>query len=179
MQKNVVVLERRFVPKGTLIIEEGDVGRCAYLIQFGRVQVFTNSGGQEIELGRLGTGDIFGEMAVLAKVKRAASVRALRDCNLIVITSRDFERKLEDSDSTVRAVVKMLIKRLLHVNESLGENKVNVLNFPSAVQDAYENLLNNMPEQHKAKFEEEVGSRFADFLDAAEQFKTHMVDDSE
>ena len=41
--KERVVLERRFVSKGSVIIEEGDEGYSAYLIQSGEVEVYSEN----------------------------------------------------------------------------------------------------------------------------------------
>lgn len=121
MANERIILERRFVPKGTSIIKEEDDAYSAYLIQSGEVSVFTNKSGKEIELARLGAGEICGEMALIADDKRSASVRTVEDCNLIVITRSAFEEKLRNSDPTIRAVVNMLIKRIIASNSDFIE----------------------------------------------------------
>ena len=39
MARDTVILERRYVPKGTLVLKEGEDGNCAYLVQSGSVTV--------------------------------------------------------------------------------------------------------------------------------------------
>lgn len=112
-----VILERRYVSKGSIIIKEGDDAYSAYLIQSGAVRVYTNRNGKEHELARLGVGDICGEMALLDDTLRSATVQAIEDCNLIIITKSAFEEKLANSDPTIQAVMKMLIKRMIASNE--------------------------------------------------------------
>ena len=76
MRKNTVILERRFVSAGSILISEGDEAHNAYLIQSGSVSVFTKTGeGKEVELARLGVGEICGEMALFNEKRRSASVR--------------------------------------------------------------------------------------------------------
>tara|TARA_R110001592_G_scaffold79054_2_gene236738 strand:- start:10749 stop:11135 length:387 start_codon:yes stop_codon:yes gene_type:complete len=116
MVKDRVILERRYVPKGTVIIREDDEAYSAYLVQSGEVSVFTKRNGQEIELARLGVGEICGEMALMGDDLRSASVRTVEDCNLIVITRSAFEEKLRNSDTTIQAVMRMLIKRIIMSN---------------------------------------------------------------
>ncbi|MCB9981372.1 MAG: cyclic nucleotide-binding domain-containing protein, partial [Rhodospirillales bacterium] len=113
---STVILERRFVPKGTLIMEEGEPGNCAYLIQSGVVEVFTQNEGRELRLAKLDLGQIFGEMALIFDELRTASVRALEDCNLIVITRQSFQAKLGKTDPTIAAIVKMLTQRVISAN---------------------------------------------------------------
>ncbi|MCK5375190.1 MAG: cyclic nucleotide-binding domain-containing protein [Alphaproteobacteria bacterium] len=118
MARDRIILERRFVPEGSLIIKEGDEGYSAYLIQSGEVDVYSkNEEGNKIALAKLGVGEICGEMALLGDGVRSASVCAVSDCNLVVITRAAFEEKLKRSDTTVRAVMKMLIQRIISSNE--------------------------------------------------------------
>lgn len=116
-----VILERKFVPKGSVVIKEGDDAYSAYLIQSGEVRVFTKKNGEEHELAKLGAGDICGEMALIVDDVRSASVEATEDCNLIIITRSAFEEKLRNSDATIQAVVKMLIQRVIEANRIRSE----------------------------------------------------------
>ncbi len=118
MAKDRVILERRFVPKGTMIIKEKDEAYSAYLIQSGEVKIYVfNPEGQEVELARLGAGEICGEMALIGEDARSANVRAVKDCNLIVITRVAFEEKLRRSDPTIQAMMRMLIRRIMSANQ--------------------------------------------------------------
>lgn len=118
MAKDRVILERRYVPTGSIFIHQDDDAYSAFLIQSGRVSVFvTNNDGEETELAQLGSGEFCGEMALVSEGKRTASVRAIEDCNLIVITRTAFEEKLRKLDPTIYAILKMLINRLKMQNE--------------------------------------------------------------
>ncbi len=121
MAKDRVILERRFVPKGSVIIKEGEEAYSAYLIQSGKVGVYTLKDGRQVQLAELGMGEICGEMALIGEDSRAANVKTLEDCNLIVITRSAFEEKLRHSDPTIRAVMHMLIKRLKTSNADIVE----------------------------------------------------------
>lgn len=113
-----VILERRYVPKNAIIIKEGDDAYSAYLIQSGKARVYSTKNDKQHELAILEPGDICGEMALInTNNMRSASVEAIEDCNLIVITRTAFEEKLKKSDPTIQAVVKMLINRILSSNE--------------------------------------------------------------
>ncbi|MFP4098442.1 MAG: cyclic nucleotide-binding domain-containing protein [Alphaproteobacteria bacterium] len=118
MTKDRIILERRFIPKGSIIIKEGDEGYAAYLVQSGQVEVYSKSeNGKEVVLATLKTGDICGEMALLGEGVRTASVRALSDCNLVVITRAAFEEKVRNCDPTIQAVIRMMIRRLVVANK--------------------------------------------------------------
>lgn len=117
MSKERIILERKFVPQGTVIIKQGDDAFAAYLIQSGRVSVTRLENGKEILLAELGVGEICGEMALINEAARTASVVALEDCNLIIITKAAFEQKLENTDPTIQAIVEMLIERMIQSNK--------------------------------------------------------------
>lgn len=119
MPKDRMILERRYVPKGKIIIKEGDVGYSAFLIQSGSVRVYSELGDKVTELAELGVGEICGEMALIDEDARSASVQALEDCNLIMITRSAFDEKLRNSDATIQAIVKMLIKRIKMANNGI------------------------------------------------------------
>ncbi len=121
---NRVILERRFVPKGSIFIKQGDEAYSAYLIQSGSVSVYSKVNDDVHELAQLGAGEICGEMALVNDGPRIASVKAIEDCNLIVITRTAFEEKLRKVDPTIYAIIKMLIERLKNLNETVvGDSK--------------------------------------------------------
>jgi len=122
MSKDRVILERRYVPKGTVVIKEGEEAYAAFLIQSGSVRVFQERNGKKIELATLGIGEICGEMALINDQPRGASVETAEDCNLVVITRSAFEDKLKNTDTTIQAIVKMLIKRVETANQHRVDN---------------------------------------------------------
>ena len=64
-------IERTYAP-GETIAEEGESGRTFVVIERGEVTVTVH--GQEV--GKLGPGDAFGEMALIDKAARSATVKA-------------------------------------------------------------------------------------------------------
>ena len=64
-------MERTYAP-GDLIAEEGESGKTFIVIEAGEVAVIVR--GQPV--GRLGPGDAFGEMALIDKSARSATVKA-------------------------------------------------------------------------------------------------------
>ena len=61
---------------GDLVFSEGSVGRQMYVINAGRVTVLRSANGQQVQIGSLGPGDIFGEMALVDDLPRSATVVA-------------------------------------------------------------------------------------------------------
>jgi cyclic nucleotide-binding protein/SH3 domain-containing protein len=82
------------VPAGQLIIEQGDPADFFFVLKEGEAEVFQqiHHGGmvQESTIRRYGPGDSFGEVAILKRTTRTASVRALRDCVVLRLPAEDF-----------------------------------------------------------------------------------------
>jgi len=74
---------------GQVIVREGEIGDCMYVIERGSVQILTTSfDGSDLVLARLEAGQWFGEQALRpgGTGRRNASVRALEECALVVLS---------------------------------------------------------------------------------------------
>ena len=74
------------VADGEYVLRQGDLGTDMYVITAGRVRVTRHQNGEEVDLGERGRGEFFGEMSLLESLPRAASVRAVGEVRLLVIT---------------------------------------------------------------------------------------------
>lgn len=172
MASERVILERRYVPKGALIIEQGDQAWSAYLIQSGRVSVYYEDNGDRIELAQLGSGQICGEMALIRNEPspRTASVRAIEDCNLIVITHSTFQEKLKASDPTIKAVMQMLADRIISANDMVMDKKADPYFLINIIKRTYNKVLSDLPKQKQDLFDKKVQSKMNDFINSIEAF---------
>ena len=64
---------------GDIVIQAGTSGTCMYIVDIGRVQVIVD--GKPV--GELGSGSFFGEVALLSRQKRTATVVAIEECKLL------------------------------------------------------------------------------------------------
>ena len=87
-------LSERFAA-GADIVLQGEPGDKLYLITQGQVEVLHGEGEQQRRLAILSTGDYFGEMALVANLPRAATVRALEVTQLYSLGRIDFADLLE------------------------------------------------------------------------------------
>jgi voltage-gated potassium channel len=86
----VAILRARTVPPGTTIIRKGERGNAMYLIASGRVEVESATSKVVLE-----EGDFFGEIALLSRDPRSATVTALRPTDLLVLEADDFLRLVD------------------------------------------------------------------------------------
>ncbi|MGH7862712.1 MAG: AAA family ATPase [Candidatus Dormibacteraceae bacterium] len=72
--------------KGSTIIRQGESGDAMYVIGEGRCEVMVEDPpGHSVVIAILGPGDFFGEMALIAEEPRTATIRAIEDCNLLIL----------------------------------------------------------------------------------------------
>ena len=81
---------------GELIVEEGRTGNRCYVIMAGEVEVVKGLGAESQRvLARRGSGEVFGEMALLGEWPRTASIRALNEVGCLGIDRWVFLTQLE------------------------------------------------------------------------------------
>jgi CPA1 family monovalent cation:H+ antiporter len=102
------LLRPRFVAPRELIVREGDKGDACYFIASGAAEVVFP--GRRIPLG---TGDLFGEMALLTGMTRQADVVAMTYCRLLVLRKVDFDRFMQDNRDIRLAIHKIAASRSL------------------------------------------------------------------
>jgi CPA1 family monovalent cation:H+ antiporter len=100
------LLRPRFVAPRELIVRGGDRGDACYFIASGAAEVVFP--GRRIPLG---TGDLFGEMALLTGMTRQADVVAVTYCRLLVLRKVDFDRFMQDNRDIRLAIHKIAASR--------------------------------------------------------------------
>lgn len=108
------------IHKDQIIFSEGDAGDCAYIIEKGRVLVYLTKDKEEIPLNILGEGEIFGEMSLIDNQNRSASVRALEDVRLAIVTKQQVLERVSTADKVVQLLMRVLLKRLRRKNIGPG-----------------------------------------------------------
>ncbi len=72
------------------IFREGDIGDFLYIIVSGKVSVLKNKDGKPEEIATLGSGEYFGEMALLNQNTRSATIRCLEPVDVLALRKSDF-----------------------------------------------------------------------------------------
>ena len=110
-------MERTF-SAGETIAEEGESGRTFIVIESGQVTVTVH--GQEV--GRLGPGDAFGEMALIDKSARTATVRADTNVHGYQLPVWCFRPLVESHPEMVWALVETVAQRVRDAEARAGSS---------------------------------------------------------
>ncbi len=110
------------LPPNSLVIEEGAPGDALYVLLEGELQVTKRAGGHDVKLDVRRPGEVIGEMSLLDNALRSASVRTLRDSQLLMISKDIFERVLATSPTAAIATLHTVMGRLRQ-NEALLHEK--------------------------------------------------------
>ncbi|MGH9170286.1 MAG: cyclic nucleotide-binding domain-containing protein [Acidimicrobiales bacterium] len=93
---------------GSTVCDEGDVGQTFYVIVAGKATVVQNGR----KTAELDAGGYFGELALLDRLPRSATVKASTDLQLLAIGQRDFNKLLKDSPNLTRKLLVATAARL-------------------------------------------------------------------
>jgi len=115
-----VAVARSF-PAGTRVFHEGDRSDACYIVRDGSFRVTReHSDGRAITLATLGSGDIFGELAMLDGEVRSASVEALEDGELLALPAGEVRALLARNPDITVKLIAALVRRLRTANERIS-----------------------------------------------------------
>ena len=102
--------ERLELAAGEMLFAAGDPADSAYTLVSGRLEVDVPGAG----VRRLGPGSVIGELALLTRERRSATVRARRDSVLLRVREDALDTVLRTDPSAGIAVARVLAARLAH-----------------------------------------------------------------
>jgi len=106
------VLRARRAERGERLIRKGDQADSMYFIVSGEVEVDQENAAPK---SRLGAGDFFGEIALIADRERTATITALLSCKLLVLHKDDFENFMASHPDLRDAVRDAARRRLTEI----------------------------------------------------------------
>lgn len=140
-----------------VIIKQGTPAFEAYYIEEGCVEVVYQDGDHRISLGKLGPGELFGEMGVIEQEPREASVIAVAETSLLVIPKEEVLRRVKETDEKiVRSVIETLIKRLRESNKSQLKHYKNMTEFQDRLINLNDSAGKGIDVERRKEFQKEV-----------------------
>lgn len=98
--------------EGERIVQDGNAGNEMYVVLAGVVEVTKSRGDKTYSIGLFGEGEVFGEMAFVSETTRTATVTAIMNAEVLVLT-RQFFDKLIALHPTIAAKVLLNLSVIL------------------------------------------------------------------
>jgi len=96
---------------GSVLTREGETGKEFFVIVDGSATASVSG----TELATLGTGDFFGEMSLLDRAPRAATVTATTELELLVADARSFFALVETAPSVGMRMMRTMSERIRQI----------------------------------------------------------------
>ena len=118
-----LVKERKYA-KGEIILKQGDEGIGLFIIKKGKIKVSkTLASGKTLDIAVHSDGEYFGELAMLDNKPRTATVTAIEDTEVYIMTYWEFKALLESKPEIALSLLPVLVERFRETNEQLLELK--------------------------------------------------------
>lgn len=119
-------LRERRLRRGEVLFREGDPGNEMYLIRSGQVVISKHVKGRVDQvLASMGPGEFFGEMSLIDRQPRSATIQADRDSLLLSLDPDSLERLMETNPRASTAIfyrmLQVFIKRLRESGDLVAE----------------------------------------------------------
>ena len=115
LQKIAKASDEVAVGAGHIICDQGQVGREAFVIMSGSATVRRN--GKKVTV--LGAGSVVGELSLLDRGPRTATVTADGDVELLVIDQRHFAAVIDEVPAVAHKILASLAERIREFDRSL------------------------------------------------------------
>ena len=106
--------------KGETVFLQGSSSDCAFIVGSGSVEILQETKEGEKIIGKLMENEIFGEMGLIDGQPRSATVRAIENSVMYVITRDNFDILVKENPKALLPILKILTSRL---RETLGNLK--------------------------------------------------------
>ena len=106
----------RKYPKNSMIILEEEMGDVVFIVMTGTVKITrVNDEGKEVILAMLGSGEVFGEMAILDGESRSANALAQENCEVVTINREDFLNVIKTNNKVAINLMTEFALSLIHI----------------------------------------------------------------
>ena len=105
---------------GEVIFREGDKGEGMYVVQAGKVKITKQTPSGEVTLSVIGSGDIFGEMALFDKLPRSATVTALGEARVLSVDKKKLFTLISRDPTTTFKIIETMSSRIRKLSEEIS-----------------------------------------------------------
>lgn len=109
---------------GQIIFEKGSAGDWIYTVEDGAVELYKQVGAEKIVVSVLQSGDMFGELAYFAGIRRTVSARALGETRVGIIDRSFLDKEYNKLSGSFRMILKNLVLRFEKTIESTTDPRL-------------------------------------------------------
>ncbi|TCR66143.1 Crp/Fnr family transcriptional regulator [Bosea sp. BK604] len=114
--------QRRLKPRQVLFLK-GDPGDGLYAIRRGQIRIGTTDAvGQHMTMSLLGSGDVFGEIALLDGRSRTADAVATEETEMFFVPRREFLHLIGREPSIAIQLIELLCERIRNMSERMEDS---------------------------------------------------------
>ncbi|MEW6110308.1 MAG: cyclic nucleotide-binding domain-containing protein [Nitrospirota bacterium] len=113
----------RLYTHGEVIFKEGDKGDVMYVIQSGKVDIMKNTPEGEVCIATLGSGEIFGEMALFDRLPRSANAVASGRVQILSVDRKKLFSTISRDPTLVFKIIESMSQRIRALNEEMTKLK--------------------------------------------------------
>lgn len=100
---------------GEIIIRQGERADYVFNMSSGVAEVLVD----DVTVGRIGEGEIFGAMAALTHADRSATVRAKTACSVVKVPKEQFTELIKSNPATIHSLLVDMANSIVNLNEQL------------------------------------------------------------
>jgi len=100
---------------GEIIIQQGERADYVFNLSSGVAEVLVD----DVTVGRIGEGEIFGAMAALTHADRSATVRAKTHCSIVKVPKEQFTDLIQSNPATIHSLLIDMANSIVNLNEQL------------------------------------------------------------
>ncbi|MBI4180204.1 Crp/Fnr family transcriptional regulator [bacterium] len=136
----------RSVRRGEYVFLRGTFGKVLYIIVEGLIKIEQpTERGRVKTLALLGSGECFGEMAIVTNLPRSASAIAIEETRLLMLKREVFLDHLQNNPAISLRIIEVLCQRLTEANEQI--KSLTFDNVPARLANTIVSLAEKFGEQ--------------------------------
>ncbi len=118
------ICEEKAYEAGTILSREGEVSDHLYIVKSGSVDIVKETGGRRRTLGRLRTGETYGEVGMFSQAQRSASAVAQESCRVYEIQRSALKKLLMRMPEIAYSFLEIFSDKLRRSGEELPQDGV-------------------------------------------------------
>ncbi len=168
MASNPQILDRRSFKAGKVIFQQGEPGDAAYVVESGEVGIYKTIKGENVKLGTVAPGGIFGEMAVIDGSERMASAVAENHVVVVRVPKGIFDQKMNACDPFIRGLINIFLVNIRSAYKSFSKKPRSFADYIEMLEAYSADLQSYLSSGNLAEHSQDVTEATVE-LDAAIQ----------